>query len=606
MSISPVIMYAWQHQVLVSLLTVLLSVGTVAQSGKWNEFGHNISSVINRRVLGENYVKEFADGSDEVVVIKDDCPTWMYHGSNISGRCICGDDHHHAIKCEREINQVYILDCYMMTYDEEKGEEVLGSSVYGYYGMTYKIYHPLPRNKTLLNEAMCGPYNRKGRLCGECKDGYSPLVYSYNINCSKCSEDDSRKNIIKFVAVALIPLTVFYLIVVIFNFNANSPKMQGFILYAQSISTPSSMRELLNISHELTLGVKVIINVFATLYGVSNLDFFRTIYPDICLNVTTLQMLALDYVTAFYPLFLILVTTILVKLHSRGCKAMLLICYPLEKCLSRLTEIKKVSMINVFATFLLLSYGRIMSVSFNLLIYTQIVNSRGELVGRYLYYDTSYEFLGKEHLPYGAIALFVFITFNVLPLALLFLYPMRCFQKCLNHFKLSFIALHTFVDSFAGCYKDGTEPGVPDCRYFAGLFLLIRLLFYIVYDATKTDYFFGISGIIALILLLLYATIQPYKAQYSVYNKVTVAMLGALILVLTSAENIVIAQIKMYQANTLSIITFGVITILPSLYIGAIILKFLLSKIKISVRKRYGRRPSEESLLNIGSRNIYT
>ena len=82
-----------------------------------------------------------------------------------------------------------------------------------------------------------------------------------------------------------------------------------------------------------------------------------------------------------------------------------------------------------------------MSVSFNLLIYTNAVNPTGTFMDRYLYYDATYEFFGKEHLPFGVLALLVFVCFNILPFLLLLFYPMRWFQRCLNRFKLSCIAL---------------------------------------------------------------------------------------------------------------------------------------------------------------------
>ena len=41
-----------------------------------------------------------------------------------------------------------------------------------------------------------------------------------------------------------------------------------------------------------------------TVLGIWNLDFFRTVIPDICLNVNTPQVLALDYLVAFYPMLL--------------------------------------------------------------------------------------------------------------------------------------------------------------------------------------------------------------------------------------------------------------------------------------------------------------
>ena len=539
------------------------------------------------------------------------CPTWMYR-DNSSSQCKCGVDYYYIVKCEEMIGWVYIIDSYRMTYDEKSKEEMVGASpYYGNYstpGDIYDVYHPVPMNKSRLNEAMCGRYNRKGGLCGECKDGYSPLVYSYNIHCKKCSESESKSNIVKFICVAIIPLTVFYVIIVVFKFNANSPKVHGFILFAQVVSTPVIMRLLLTNSYKLNDSIPAI-KTIATLYGMWNLDFFRTLYPDMCLKVTTLQALALDYVIAFYPITLMLLTLALFKLHSEGCRIVLWLWHPMDRCLSMFKKewTEKASMIDVFATFLLLSYGRIMSVSFNLLIYTRIVNSRGELVGRYLYYDTSYEFLGKEHLPYGAIALLVFIIFNVLPLALLFLYPMKCFQKCLNHFKLSFIALHTFVDSFAGCYKDGTEPGVPDCRYFAGLFLLIRFLDYIIYEATQTTYCFGPGSVITTGILLLYAIIQPYKHKYKTSNKITVAMLAMLAITMVNAASVSVAFYKMHRAVTFSVVLFGIMISLPQLYIILVAIKWtgVHKFIKQKIKKVQGQEECEESLLSATSRERY-
>ena len=237
-----------------------------------------------------------------------ECPTWMYH-ANESEKCICGVDNHHTVKCDQSVEKVYILDSYQMTYDEEHQEIVVGASLYGISffndSSNYDIFRQVPMNKSQLNGAMCGQFNRKGRLCGECKEGYSPLAYFYNMRCMKCSEEESRRNIFSFLSVVLIPLTVFYVIVVLFKFNANSPIIHGFILYAQLVSAPFVIRILLLNSYS-TIGIQF----FATLYGIWNLDYFRTLYPDMCLKLTTLQVIALDYIIAFYPLLLMLLTTI--------------------------------------------------------------------------------------------------------------------------------------------------------------------------------------------------------------------------------------------------------------------------------------------------------
>ena len=200
---------------------------------------HN-SSTISSSALGGSFVVESLPHDHDLTNESNECPTWMHHTDD-SGECVCGVSNFHIVKCDQSVGKVYVLGSYKMTYDEEHREVIVGASVY--YGIKfsdydpYNIYYEVPMNKSQLNEAMCGQFNRKGRLCGECKEGYSPLAYSYKISCRKCSEEESKRNFLKFTIVALVPLTAFYVIVILFKFNANSPKLHGFILYAQLVSS---------------------------------------------------------------------------------------------------------------------------------------------------------------------------------------------------------------------------------------------------------------------------------------------------------------------------------------------------------------------------------
>ena len=51
-----------------------------------------------------------------------------------------------------------------------------------------------------------------------------------------------------------------------------------------------------------------------------NLDFFRNVMPDICLRINSLQLLALDYLIAVYPMIVTVVFFcfffILHRIHS--------------------------------------------------------------------------------------------------------------------------------------------------------------------------------------------------------------------------------------------------------------------------------------------------
>ena len=494
-----------------------------------------------------------------------ECPTWMYF-SNQKNECVCGVDHHDVVKCNTTLNETYILDCYQMTFDENLQQVIAGLSFYGCMNQVdpHGIYHRVPANMSQINEVMCSPFHRGGRLCGACRDGYSPLVYSYQLYCKQCSDTESKYNWAIFIAVAFIPLTFFYIFVVLFKFNANSPHLHGFVFFAQIIGAPANIRALTQ-GWQFGSVVTFLSKLLATVYGVWNLDYFRTVYPDICLRVTTLQALSLEYAIAVYPLLLILVSYVAIRLHSR-------IPFspwkPVKRCLVKFgrKSSTKTSMIDVFATFLLLTYSKILYINFDLLTHTVPIDPSGYSVGKFLYLDASYEYFGPDHLPYGVLALTLLIIFNIAPFLLLLFYPMKCFQMCLNRFKLSCFALHAFVDSFAGCYKDGMEPGTRDCRYFAALFLLLRIIICIVFQAVLATMEYGWIAMILVAFTILLVIAQPYRAKYNIYNTVTTVMFGFMILFALGVMNANIALAKEHQSVTLSLVITAIIIALPQLY----------------------------------------
>ncbi len=98
------------------------------------------------------------------------------------------------------------------------------------------------------------------------------------------------------------------------------------------------------------------------------------------------------------------------------------------------------------------------------------------------------------------------------------LYPFQWFQKILNLFPVRWYVLHTFVDSLQGFYKNGTEPGTRDCRWFVSVFFIIRFLFFIEYALTLGTLFSVFSAMILTILIILMIVIQPYKEDRSHYS----------------------------------------------------------------------------------------
>ena len=135
-----------------------------------------------------------------------------------------------------------------------------------------------------------------------------------------------------------------------------------------------------------------------------------------------------------------------------------------------------------------------------------------------IYYDASEEFFCESHIPYALLAATLAIVFIMIPTLILILYPYQCFQKCLSYCQIQWHFLHAFVDSFQGCYKDGTEPGTYDLRWFSAYGLVLRLGICILFTLTLNIMFFIYAPLLILIVLFFLINFQPHKSSVSHYT----------------------------------------------------------------------------------------
>ena len=124
--------------------------------------------------------------------ITSGCPTWMKRDGNTSNNCTCGDTSREIVKCNEATRTVRILDGYLMTYNKEKDIVEAGQTIYGWRKKNFNhrikrvLYYTVQKERSNLNGDACDRFHREGRLCSRCKEGYSPLVYSYMLNCINC------------------------------------------------------------------------------------------------------------------------------------------------------------------------------------------------------------------------------------------------------------------------------------------------------------------------------------------------------------------------------------------------------------------------------------
>ena len=508
------------------------------------------------------------------------CPQVWFIPINDSQQCDCGSDLSGRVYCNSTLGVLGILDCYCMTYDESMENVIVGACVYNCNNEATEmshdsLYHYLPNNNSELNKLMCEAYNRAGQLCGQCQEGYGIPLYSYELRCIKCSE--THYHWLMYIVVAYFPLTLFLLLVLRCRISATSAKLNAFVTVAQIIASPQNLRIILNSTQHAYLPL---IQILATIYGIWNLDFFRTVIPPICTNLSASQALSLEYAIAFYPLLLLIFAYLLIELHARDFWPIVQLWRPFQRWCGNRLDIRS-SIINVFATFVLLSYVRLLFVSCSLLAPTYMFDALGNKNGLILYYDGSVQFLGREHLPYAILAFIVMLFFIIFPLLLFILYPMRCFQKCLTYFNLRCHALRVFMDAFQGCYKDGTD-GTHDCRYFAAVYPLFRIILFLVYAATLSTLFYAIGTVILLLTAILLVIVQPYKKKFASYNTTDTVLILLFAAIPASVICSNVSQMTSLKFAEMSVIIVLLTTTLPLFYLFVVIIHWLYISIHLS------------------------
>ena len=456
------------------------------------------------------------------------CPTW-YH-TNSAGRCECGVRLRNKVICKPN-KKVAIIPWLCMSYDNKSKVTVAGKCIHSYSRSSNDDYFiEQPISVTKLDNFTCGWLKRTGLLCSHCRNqSHGVAVLSYRYECVECL--GSIYGWLLYFTLVLVPATLFFLVIIACNIRATAPHMNAFISIVQL--------GLYSIDG-LISGVQTNFDKIAmTLLGIWNLDFFQYTFPPFCINknYSTLRVLSFDYINAFYPLALLIITYICIELYDKNCRLFRAVWLPFGLCLSfiqkhlsvKLHINAKLNVLNAFATFIILAYSKILHTNFVLLSPIQLYESNGYSSGaRYAHYNASVPYLGEEHKPYFIVAIIVLLVFNVFPMLLLLLYPTKPFQKLLNCFpQMRWDYLHISMDFFQGCYKNGTNNTL-DYRYFAGLYLLVRFINHMCTILSDRSYSIIIQSFLHLTFSILFGVLRPYRNNF--YNRLDCMFFGVLTL----------------------------------------------------------------------------
>ena len=113
-------------------------------------------------------------------------------------------------QCERQ-KVLEFSDGMCRTYSGQNDLHYTGGCLYSPRGKRIdRMHSELPCVPDQLNSMICGPYNRKGLLCGRCIDGYGPPVYSYDLKCADCSKLSTGYAVTLYLLLDLIPVVLFF------------------------------------------------------------------------------------------------------------------------------------------------------------------------------------------------------------------------------------------------------------------------------------------------------------------------------------------------------------------------------------------------------------
>ena len=117
------------------------------------------------------------------------------------------------------------------------------------------------------------------------------------------------------------PVTILFIIIVVFHIRFTSGYANTYIFFAQMVSMQTNVidleRDWINIYISNSSADNIVIPLISV-YSIWSLDFGRCIAPNLCLNhhVNNFHAFVLQYFIAVYGLVLIITVYVLVELHA--------------------------------------------------------------------------------------------------------------------------------------------------------------------------------------------------------------------------------------------------------------------------------------------------
>ena len=141
------------------------------------------------------------------------------------------------------------------------------------------------------------------------------------------------------------------------------------------------------------------------------------------------------------------------------------------------------------------------------------------------------------------------------------------------------------MDSFQGCYKDGTEPGTRDYRWFSAVFLAFRVIAFMLYGITQNGSYFIFCSMVSLFGILLIVVLQPYKNHVASHFRSNTAFYIVYVMFyasISALDRFTFEASDSYFSFTLFTVFF--LSLVPLVSIVVLILHWVFSRFQFCLR----------------------
>ena len=156
--------------------------------------------------------------------------------------------------------------------------------------------HYLPLNRSLLSNYVCSS-NRAGILCGDYKPHYTTYYHSPTY---ECHDNRNCQSGIVFYLSKILPVTVIFLVITLFDVNLTSGAMYSFIFYSQILNSQFNNVYTI-ILRENKWPLRYTLEFFKMIYGIIDFEILENAYMLYCVlpRVTVMDILFLKYASTF-------------------------------------------------------------------------------------------------------------------------------------------------------------------------------------------------------------------------------------------------------------------------------------------------------------------